>query len=29
MAIGATLTAMAFVGQIDLHTGVPPRGRNA
>ncbi|KAF0165850.1 MAG: major facilitator superfamily protein [Rhodocyclaceae bacterium] len=28
MAIGATLAAMAFVGQIDMHTGMPP-GRKA
>ncbi|MFA4969868.1 MAG: MFS transporter [Sulfuritalea sp.] len=29
LAIGATLTAMAFVGQIDMHTGVPPGSRKA
>jgi len=29
LAIAATLTAMAFVGQIDMHTGTPPAGRKA
>ena len=27
LAMGATLAAMAFVGQIDMHTGKPPNVR--
>ena len=27
LAIAATLTAMAFVGQIDMHTGTTKTGR--
>ena len=29
LAVAATLAAMAFVGQIQMHTGIPPGGRKA
>ena len=29
LAIGATLAAMVFVGQIQMHTGAPPIARKA